>query len=818
MDGYGAARKKQFDFGKDTTVIFEKNGFGKTTLASFIKAMFYGLDAYRVNTVDFVDRKHFFPFDGGRFGGNIVFEKNGDTYKIERTFDEKSEKGDFVRVYKNENEFPFPADKIGEFFLGVDRAAFERTAFIGSEETEIKPNDSIKSKLGNFVSGTDENGVSAALKRLDDKAKKYKKRGNEGLIAEQKRKIDVLSQKEDGINRLREALSDRYSELEAINKEISAREKRLGELQKSEVRLKAWKTFRMLEESALSEKKTAESVGAKYNGILLPTPDDCRIAENTFSEYKALLSGKTVILTEEENLRFSELSKEFSDGVPTAEKLDEMQEKITSDALLSAELKEKKAKITEIPETALSEISSAKKEYETAKKEYENTAEYLSVGKKLPKTKFVIAAIISLVILLSGVFSFFFSVPVGVGLSIVGGVGILLTGFLYLSKKTDMSGSEIKNPEKEQKRKKLDDAEIKIGKILAVYGKSAERGVEYLTEAFLSEIEENERNKKAVAAAEKMLSKEKTAVFGFFEKYGITEDKPSLSMAKLRSDVAEYGALSKAKEGNERRDISLRADISAKKEFLLSFCRKYGLDFENAETSLPDFRKDCEKFANALKTAEEQAEKAEEYRKAENLTETEPVFSEEEKTSVETTLSELRKNRSSLESTVAGAETYLEENDGITAEKEAAEETLEKYCREFSLIETTAKMLIKADKALKNRYILPVKNNFTEYSGIFREVVGENIMISEDFDISFEKEGLMRSEKYLSSGEKSLCAFCFRMALIDNMYPDEKPFIILDDPFVALDGTRFERVKKLLNKLSETFQIIYLTCHESRKL
>ena len=91
-------------------------------------------------------------------------------------------------------------------------------------------------------------------------------------------------------------------------------------------------------------------------------------------------------------------------------------------------------------------------------------------------------------------------------------------------------------------------------------------------------------------------------------------------------------------------------------------------------------------------------------------------------------------------------------------------------------------------------------------------------MISEDFDISFEKEGLMRSEKYLSSGEKSLCAFCFRMALIDNMYPDEKPFIILDDPFVALDGTRFERVKKLLNKLSETFQIIYLTCHESRKL
>ena len=91
-------------------------------------------------------------------------------------------------------------------------------------------------------------------------------------------------------------------------------------------------------------------------------------------------------------------------------------------------------------------------------------------------------------------------------------------------------------------------------------------------------------------------------------------------------------------------------------------------------------------------------------------------------------------------------------------------------------------------------------------------------MISEDFDISFEKDGMMRSEKYLSSGEKSLCAFCFRMALTDNLYEAEKPFIVLDDPFVFLDAEHFERVKKLISELSERFQIIYFTCHESRTL
>ena len=99
------------------TVLHEKNGFGKTTLASFIKAMFYGLDGYKTTTKDFVDRKHFRPFDGGNFGGNIVFEKGRDTYKIERVFDEKSDTKDFAKVYKNGNEFPCPQEKIGETLL-----------------------------------------------------------------------------------------------------------------------------------------------------------------------------------------------------------------------------------------------------------------------------------------------------------------------------------------------------------------------------------------------------------------------------------------------------------------------------------------------------------------------------------------------------------------------------------------------------------------------------------------------------------------------------------------------------------------------------
>ena len=35
----------------------------------------------------------------------------------------------------------------------------------------------------------------------------------------------------------------------------------------------------------------------------------------------------------------------------------------------------------------------------------------------------------------------------------------------------------------------------------------------------------------------------------------------------------------------------------------------------------------------------------------------------------------------------------------------------------------------------------------------------------------------------------------------------EKPFLILDDPFVSLDGQHLEKVKTLLKKLSKKMQI-----------
>ena len=71
IENYGKFTKTDFSFEEDITQFCEMNGFGKTTLASFIRAMFYGLPTAKENAKDFNDRKRFYP--SGQ-NPNVFFE------------------------------------------------------------------------------------------------------------------------------------------------------------------------------------------------------------------------------------------------------------------------------------------------------------------------------------------------------------------------------------------------------------------------------------------------------------------------------------------------------------------------------------------------------------------------------------------------------------------------------------------------------------------------------------------------------------------------------------------------------------------------
>ena len=81
-------------------VLYQKNGWGKTTLAVFIKAMLYGLPASTKRTLDDNERKKYTPWQGGAFGGCIEFETAKGRFRAERFFGAKESLDEFVRIYK----------------------------------------------------------------------------------------------------------------------------------------------------------------------------------------------------------------------------------------------------------------------------------------------------------------------------------------------------------------------------------------------------------------------------------------------------------------------------------------------------------------------------------------------------------------------------------------------------------------------------------------------------------------------------------------------------------------------------------------------
>ena len=83
-------------------------------------------------------------------------------------------------------------------------------------------------------------------------------------------------------------------------------------------------------------------------------------------------------------------------------------------------------------------------------------------------------------------------------------------------------------------------------------------------------------------------------------------------------------------------------------------------------------------------------------------------------------------------------------------------------------------------------------------------------------EIAVMDGGQPRDPSLMSEGTQDLISFCRRMAMIDAMYPGEKPFLVLDDPFSNLDDERLKGGLRFLHSASLEYQIIYLTCHKSR--
>ena len=222
IENFGKLSNYDYDFHDGLNTIKEDNGFGKTTFASFIKAMFYGLESKR-NTKVLIDRKKYEPWQGGKFGGNIEFELQGKKYKIERFF-EKKEVDDTFKLYDLSTNLETDdfSQNIGEEIFKLNKEAYERSTFISGQNMEVSMNDSLNAKLGNILENeNDINSSEKAINALDEAIKRYKKTGGRGEINEAILEKTKLEKKLENSKIDEKTLEERKISLESIKKQLA---------------------------------------------------------------------------------------------------------------------------------------------------------------------------------------------------------------------------------------------------------------------------------------------------------------------------------------------------------------------------------------------------------------------------------------------------------------------------------------------------------------------------------------------------------------------------------------------------------------------
>ena len=125
-------------------------------------------------------------------------------------------------------------------------------------------------------------------------------------------------------------------------------------------------------------------------------------------------------------------------------------------------------------------------------------------------------------------------------------------------------------------------------------------------------------------------------------------------------------------------------------------------------------------------------------------------------------------------------------------------------------------LLEQAKENLSGSYLGPIRRSFEGYLNRLWDEQAGSVLVTPDLDVQLERYGQARELGYFSAGQTDTVMLCMRLALVDALFAEEKPFVILDDPFVNLDDERTQEALALLKTLSEDRQIIYLTCNSSR--
>ena len=262
---FGKWKDADFSFSPGKNSFLWDNGYGKTSFIYFFKLMFYGVSGDRKQDLEENERKHYMPFQGASFGGQIIFRIGEKRYRLERSFGLKKSEDSF-RLFDEDSgkESKDYSENIGEELFSLDAESFQRVCMISHEDLHFSMNSRMHAKLGNVAEDQEDmkkfqqvqtilkDGINALspnrrtgnifkLKMQEEELSSglYGKEALENAVLSIEKEVLSLTEKEakrkEEGKALEEELSQRISEKESLGKWMSYAQKK-EEREKAEYR------------------------------------------------------------------------------------------------------------------------------------------------------------------------------------------------------------------------------------------------------------------------------------------------------------------------------------------------------------------------------------------------------------------------------------------------------------------------------------------------------------------------------------------------------------------------------------------------------
>ncbi len=776
VEKFGNLTDLSMDFSDGLNQVLKENGWGKSTLAAFLRVMFYGLEGKGIKKdISVNDRTRYMPWDGGAFGGSITFEVNGKTYILSRNYSDKTKGKAFLQDAGTLLESNDYSDNIGEELFGIDSESFKKTAFIDHNNIRyLGANSKIASRVSD-LSGMDD------LDRFDQ--------------------VDrLLSEYEVKLSNLRKtgALYKLNEEIHGLENELKKREKTEEELEaaKEEKRKKfSYIDELMKERKALSDKLVSLSeertVAANYKNYSV-VKEECLLREETYFQKKNAFAGD--IPSDAEIQECSDILRKAEEKKLQNEILERDIASLKNDINTLEDRKQEGEKALGQKEDALSRMKD-KNPFEVYSKSDERdgnneTDEFAEMPDlKISKTS-----------------SLFFAAA---GIFLLGGVILVLINFIMNRNLLILGGGIVC---------------FIIGLVLFILGsmrKKKEHALILSAERKLAK----EREAAAFKKQEKLLNAEndrkllQTEIKGYEERIAADKEKIRLKIETIEQNSVEIGEIEKNVREFSVKTNGANIELSDYEE-IHAFIQKIGISLSELRLAEKEYLAAEEKKQIFL-TEHPEYMQFEEGRSvpAEEEIGKEYKLTQERITEINESKEKLNEEigllAHQIESLGRDMDYYHALSETLSDKKEEAKES-EKNLRKMKL---TREYLTKAKNRFVAKYMSPVKDRFDYYMDI---MANAGILPEDEYQIdaglSLQKKelGSYHEIAYQSDGYSDMIGICMRFALLDVMFKQEKTMIIMDDPFINLDANHLEGAKEFLKSVAGEYQILYFTCHEDR--